>query len=174
MRRGFGQRALIVRVPVLTSCHHQRCRPGCPFPPVGHQQARWAWPLGVQVEEGHQRASFRTLVDIRSRGLPREFVVRGANVLRAGHSVDDCIHGAAVLVVLVLLWARLDYQLADQKAKAGDWGSFQSGRRRLGRRVYLPEQAQPVNREPSALYEQIVSVCPTWWPKVEAGSLLRR
>lgn len=138
-----------------------------------HQQACWgrAWHLVARVGEGRQQASFRALVGIRLWGLPREFVVRGANVLRVGQLVDDCIHGAELVVLL--LWARSDYPLVRQKAKVGDLGKTRVGRR-LGPRGYLPEQAQPVNREPSALDGQKMSVYPTWWLRVESRWFSRR
>lgn len=138
MRRGFGQRASTVTVLVWTSYHHQRYRPGSRFPFVIHQQAYWgqAWHLVARVGEGHQRASFRALVDIRLWGLTREFVIPGANVLRVGQLVDDCIHGAELVVLL--LWARSDFLLVRQKAKLGDLGKLEFGRR-LGRCGYLLE-----------------------------------
>ena len=132
-----------------------------------HQQAGWdrTWHLVGQVEEVRQQASFRALVGIRLGDRSREFVVRGANVLRVGQLVvDGCIHGAGP--VLLLLWARSGYPLVRQKATVGDFGRLRSGRR-LGRRGYLPDQPQLVDREPSALDGQMVLVYPTLWLRVD-------
>lgn len=82
-------------------------------------------------------------------------------MLRVGRLRDGCcIHGAELVVLL--LWARSDYPLARQKVKAGEFGKLRRFGRRLGRRDYSPEEAQPVIREPSALDGKIVSVFSTW------------
>lgn len=87
-------------------------------------------------------------------------------MLRVDQVLDDCcIHGAELVVLL--LWVRSDYLLVRQKVKVDDFGKQPRFGRRLGRRDRLPEQAQPVNREPSALDRQMLSVYPIWWLRLE-------